>query len=104
MRETEDNIVTSGAEAQALREAVSVADFPGAQRAALRFASLVAEAAAGLPPAESLQRLSDACDLLAWSRRSLCASRARLAGEIRHLEGLRQYQARLAELSSVERR
>lgn len=96
--------MTPDAEAQALRQAVVGSDFAGARQAALRFGSLLENAVHGLPPAESARRLRDACDLLAWSRRNLCASRARLADQIRHLEGLRQYQARLAEISTVDGR
>lgn len=93
--------MTPEAEAQVLRDAVTGGDFTAAQNAARRLTSLVADAVSGLPPAESARRLRQACDLLAWSRRNLCAARARLAGEIRHLEGLRQYHARLAEISTA---
>lgn len=100
----DDDAVTLEVEAQALRQAVSGGDFTGARQAALRLAGLLETAVRGLPPAESARRLRDACDLLAWSRLNLRASRARLTGELRHLEGLRQYQARLAELATADAR
>lgn len=96
--------MTADIEAQALREAVMGGDFTTAQQAALRFTSRVADAVPGLPPAESARRLCEACDLLAWSRRNLGASRARLAGEVRHLQKVRQYQSLLAEISTADRR
>ena len=86
-------------EAEALRNAVVCGDFAGSKLAAQRFASLLAELAGNLPPAEAARQLQSGCELLEWSRRNLCAARARLAAELRRLDSLSQYHDCLAILT-----
>jgi hypothetical protein len=92
---------TAGQEAEALRGAVARGDFATAQEVADRYASLIRTLVAGLPPTEAARHLRAACDLLQWSRRNLCAARARLAEEIRRLDRISQYHARLAAACEV---
>jgi|SRR5579862_9470193 hypothetical protein len=49
-----------------------------------------------LAPPERLRRLEDATALIEWSRRNLCAARARLADEIRRLDSVHRFHQTLA--------
>ena len=61
-----------------------------------RFASLLQSLLPDLAPAEAERRLRQACELIEWARRNLCAARGRIAEEILRLETLRIYHSRLS--------
>jgi len=82
--------------AAALTQATVRGDFGGVQRAVKQFSKLLVRAAAAVPSAEALRRLDDACSLIEWSRRNLCAARAHVVEEIRRLDSICQYHQRLA--------
>ena len=78
-------------EAEVLRDAAARGDFAAAEKAVVRFAERVRSQAADLAPAEAASRLREACDLIEWSRRNLCAARARLEQDTHRLECVRRY-------------
>jgi hypothetical protein len=82
--------------AAGLRDAAARGDFLGAQAALKHYVDRLGPLLAGLPPAQAANRLLDACELIEWSRRNLCAARARVADEIRRLDSIGEYHRRLA--------
>ena len=96
-------MVTPEEAAAALTEATVRGDFAGTQRAVKRLSDLIGPMAAALPRDEGLRRLDDACALIEWSRRNLCATRARVVEEIRRLDAIGQYHQRLAEAERLAR-
>jgi hypothetical protein len=79
-----------------LRDAAGRGDFFRAEAALKLYADLLGPLLADLSPAEAKKRLQDACELIEWSRRNLCAARARVADEIRRLDSINEYHHRLA--------
>ncbi|MDR3702864.1 MAG: hypothetical protein P4L56_24675 [Candidatus Sulfopaludibacter sp.] len=75
-----------------LRQAVQSGDFAGAERAARLYVAAVQGALAQLPRAQGPARLREACELIEWARRCLCAARVRLNGERSGVQHLAAFQ------------
>ena len=78
-------------EAEVLRDAAARGDFAAAGEAVVRFAERVRSRAADLPAAEAASQLRQGCELIEWSRRNLCAARARIEQDTHRLECLVRY-------------
>ena len=94
-------MTTPDQEAALLRDAVTRGDFQAAENAAVRYADLLRPLLAGLPSAEALRQLRAGCELMEWSLSNLRAARVHLIEEIRRLDSLSQYHARLAEAAHI---
>jgi len=79
------------AEQEALRRAARSCDFVEAQSSVGRYVAALESALPQLPPAQAAELLRDACKLIEWSRRSLCAGRARLRDELLRVHRLSTY-------------
>ncbi len=79
-----------------LRGAAGRGDFLSADAALKRYVDRLGPLLADLPQAQAANRLQDACETIEWSRRNLCAARARVADEIRRLDSIGEYHRRLA--------
>lgn len=82
-------------EAAALRDSAARGDFATAEAAASLYTEAVCALVKGLPPAEAAARIGEACELMEWARRNLCAARSRVEEHVRRLECLGRYHARL---------
>jgi hypothetical protein len=94
-------VTTPDQEAALLRAAVTRADFQAAEDAAARYVDVLRPLIAGLPSTDAMQQLRGACDLMDWSLRNLSAARVRLIDEVRRLDILSRYHARLAEAARM---
>lgn len=74
----------------ALRNAIAREDFASAQAAAAQYGKLLEASVQSAGPAEAL--LSHGCELLEWSRRSLCAIRAFDVAKLQRLQRLSRYE------------
>jgi hypothetical protein len=86
-------MTTLDKEAQILRRLVAANDFAGVQACAARYGKLLRGHVAALPPAQAPGRLREACALLEWARRTLCAARAGMADDLQRLHHLTAYHA-----------
>ena len=82
-------------EASELREAAARGDFAAAEAAASRYTEAVCALVKELAPAEAAARIGEACELMEWARRNLCAARSRVEEQVRRLECLQRYHDRL---------
>jgi len=80
------------AEEETLRRAVHSNDFAEAERLARLYTRSLETALPQLPQAQAESRLRDACKLMEWARRCLCAARARLNDELRRVQRLSIYR------------
>ncbi|SPE43460.1 hypothetical protein SBA3_920005 [Candidatus Sulfopaludibacter sp. SbA3] len=80
------------AEEAALRRAVQCGDFAAAENCGRRYTSALEAMLAHLAPVQAEVRLRDACELMEWARRCLCAARARLSDELRCLRRVSVYR------------
>lgn len=78
-------------EAGNLRHCVTVADFAGAEAAAARYMAQVGRTISDIPPDLARTTIHDACALLEWARRNMCAARASLATRLDALNRLAAY-------------
>lgn len=84
-------------EEEALRRAVQTGDFAEAERSARRYTGALKAVLPQLLPAQAQERLGEACRLVEWARRCLCAARARLNGELRRVRSLSAYRQAAAK-------
>lgn len=87
-------------EEEALRRAVLSSDFARAESSARRYTAALKSLLAQLAPAQAERRLRDACQLMEWARRCLCAARARLSDELQRVQRLAAYR-RVAQVGAV---
>lgn len=88
------------AEEEKLRRAVKSGDFAGAESSARRYTCALEASLAQLRPVQAARRLRDACELMEWARRNLCAARSRLSDELRRVQRLAAY-GRAAQSAAV---
>jgi hypothetical protein len=88
------------AEEQALRRAVQSGDFPGAESCARCYTCVLRAMLPLLAPAEAQRLLHDACELMEWARRCLCAARTRVSDRLRGVQRLAAYR-RAAQRGAV---
>jgi hypothetical protein len=79
-------------ESAALRQAVIREDFAAVRLAARRYVESLEIMLKQSSPDDSDARLQNALELLEWARRSICASRGRMAMQLRNLQRLALYR------------
>ena len=77
---------------ESLRAAAASGDFATAGNAAHLYVGALEATLPRLPPAQAAAVFRDACATLEWSRRCLCAARARLADELRRAQSASAYR------------
>jgi hypothetical protein len=82
------------AQARALREAVSTADFARAAQSAKLYCQAIRSLAKEVPRPEAARLAAEAQQLLEWARRHLSVDRARLACRLRDAQRLARYCTR----------
>ena len=79
-------------EAAALRQAVIREDFAAVQVSARRYVEALEIRLKRLSPDDANARFRNAIELLEWARRGICASRGRLAVQLRNVQRMTLYR------------
>ncbi|HXS95281.1 MAG TPA: hypothetical protein VN736_11805 [Candidatus Limnocylindrales bacterium] len=74
-----------------LRHSIAIGDFAASEAAASLYIAQVARTISELPPDRARTTVEEACALLEWARRNICAARASLATRLAALRRVSGY-------------